>query len=306
MNSAVKSSRDYPLKPVHLIEPFGPGGGVDVLASAVAAKLSKLWGQQVIVENCPGAGSTAAPKLVATSPADGYTLLVNTSAQAYSAAALDDPPYDPLRDFVAVASLTSQAYVLVGSAVAGVRTLEQLIALANANPGQLTFASAGVGTGTHLASLSLNQAVGIRALHVPACAGDDISATIARTAQGATTYAMSPIPIAAPHIHEGSLIPLGVTATRRSPLLPDVPTIAEAGVASYDFPIWYGLWAPAHTPDALADKVAVDVATVLADGELRDWLVGHGAEPMAMTRAQFGRYVIAESQRATRILLRSS
>jgi tripartite-type tricarboxylate transporter receptor subunit TctC len=305
--TAAASVADYPTGPVRLVEPFGPGGGVEVLAGPVASKLSQLWGQQVVIENCPGAGSTAAPKFVAASPADGYTLLVNTSAHAYSAAAVADLPYDPLKDFVAVAALTKQAYVLVAAIASGIRTVADLIAQAKSRPGQLTFASAGVGTGTHLAAASLNLAAGILTVHRPADSGDDIAATIAKTAYGATDFAMSPIPIAAPHIRRGSLIALGTTAILRSPLLPEVPTIAEAGLSvaglsGYDFPIWYGLWAPAGTPPAIADKIAMDVAAVLGDSELRDWLTRHGAEPITMTRAKFTDFVVEESQRAARIL----
>ena len=299
MEAALRSNGGYPAQPVRIVEPFGRGGGPDVMAKPVADKLSALWGQVVTVENCPGEGSTAAPKLVAASPPDGYTLLINTSAHAYSAAVNRNLPYDPLEDFAAVAALTSQAYVLVAP---GFSTLDELITQARARPGELTFASTGAGTGTHLASESLNVLVGTSTTHIPPDPGDDIAATIAKVAHGATDYAVSPIPIAAPHIHRGELAALGVTASRRSPLLPDVPTIAEAGVADYDFPIWYGLWAPAATPAAIADKLAIDVTTVLADPDLRNWFATHGAEPLTMTRTEFARFVRNESERAAQII----
>jgi tripartite-type tricarboxylate transporter receptor subunit TctC len=143
----LQSSQDYPTKPVRMIEPFGAGGGPDLMARAVSPKLSELWGQPVTVENHPGAGSTAAPALVAKSPADGYTLLVNTSAQAYSAALLKNLPYDPLKDFIPVAPLTSQPYVLVAGKLAGITTVDELVAVAKAKPGELKFGSSGLGTG---------------------------------------------------------------------------------------------------------------------------------------------------------------
>src|SRR4051795_10011140 len=146
----LQSSQNYPTKPVRMVEPFGAGGGPDVLARALGPKLAELWGQHVTVENHPGAGSTAGPALVAKSPADGYTLLVNTSAQAYSAALLKDLPYDPLKDFIPVAALTRQPYVLVAGTSSGIASVRDLIAAAKAKPGQLKFGSAGVGTGTHL------------------------------------------------------------------------------------------------------------------------------------------------------------
>src|SRR3979411_1856440 len=146
----LQSSQDYPTKRVRVIEPFGAGGGPDLMARAVSPRLSELWGQPVTVENHPGAGRTAAPALVAKSPADGYTLLVNTSAQAYSAALLKNLPYDPLKDFIPVAPLTSQPYVLVAGKWSGIATLSELIVTAKAKPGQLRFGSSGLGTGTHL------------------------------------------------------------------------------------------------------------------------------------------------------------
>src|SRR5450755_211859 len=144
-------TKDYPTQPVRLIEPFGAGGGPDVIARAISPKLSRLWGQPVTVENHPGDGSTAVPALVAKSPADGYTLLVNTSAQAYSAALVMNLPYDPLKDFIAVAPLTSQPYVLVSGKTSGITTVRDLVAAAKVNPGGLKFGSTGIGTGTHLA-----------------------------------------------------------------------------------------------------------------------------------------------------------
>src|SRR5437879_5848730 len=143
----LQSSQNYPTKPVRMVEPFGAGGGPDVLARALSPKLAELWGQPVTVENHPGAGSTAGPALVAKSPADGYTLLVNTSAQAHSAALLKNLPYDPLKDFIPVAPLTSQPYVLVAGKPAGITTVFELVAAAKAKPGKLKFGSAGVGTG---------------------------------------------------------------------------------------------------------------------------------------------------------------
>src|SRR5260370_42338189 len=146
----LQGSADYPVKPVRIIEPFGAGGGPDIIARAISPKLTALWGQSVTVENHPGAGSTAAPALVAQLPAGGYTLLVNTSAQAYSAALLKNLPYDPLNDFIPVAPLTSQPYVLVAGTSLGITSVRDLIAAAKANPGALKFGSARIATRTHL------------------------------------------------------------------------------------------------------------------------------------------------------------
>src|SRR5947209_12308781 len=171
-------AEDYPIKPVRLIEPFGAGGGPDLLARALAQQLSQLWGQAVTVENIPGAGATAGPAQVAKSPPDGYTLLINTNAQAYSAALLKDLPYDPLKDFIPIVPLTRQPYVLVAGKAAGVATVAELIAAARAKPGELKFGSAGIGTGTHIGVEKFNQAAGIKALHVPPLPSDSNADTL--------------------------------------------------------------------------------------------------------------------------------
>ena len=163
----LQSFQSYPTKPVRMIEPFGVGGGPDVIARAVSPKLAELWGQPVTVENHPGAGSTAAPGLVAKSSADGYTLLVNTSAQAYTAVLVKNLPYDPLKDFIAVAPLTSQPYVLVSGASSGLTTVRELIAAAKAKPGALKFGSTGIGTGSHLGIEKFNLQAGIKRYMCP-------------------------------------------------------------------------------------------------------------------------------------------
>ncbi len=294
-------AQDYPTKPVRIIEPFGAGGGPDVVARAISPKLSELWGQPVTVENHPGKGSTEAPALVAKSLPDGYTLLVNTSAQAYSAALVKTLPYDPLKDFIPVAPLTSQPYVLVAGKSSGITSVGELIAAAKAKPGELKFGSTGVGTGTHLGIEKFNLEAGIRAAHVPAQPGDAIADVIANAVAGRTTYMMAPIQLALVDIRAGNLRALGVTTKKRSSLLPKVPTISEAGVPGFNHPIWYGVWVPAGTPAEVVDKLAKDIARALAAPDVRDRLAKHGADPMSMTQPEFARFVVSESENAARI-----
>jgi len=298
----LQTLQDYPVKPVRFIEPFGAGGGPDLVGRALAQKLTELWGQPVTLENVPGAGATAGPAQVAKSPADGYTLLVSTSAQAYSAVLLKNLPYDPLKDFIPVAPLTSQPYVLVTGKLTGITTVGELVAAAKEKPGQLKFGSTGTGTGTHLAIEKFNLAAGIKAVHVPAQPGDAITDTIASAVAGRTDYMLAPIQLALIDIRAGRLRPLGVSAKKRSPLLPEVSTIAEAGVADFDYPIWYGVWTPAGTPAGVVDKLAKDIARALATPDLRDWLVKHGADPMSMSQPEFARFVLSESESAARII----
>ena len=296
------AATDYPTKVVRMIEPFGAGSGPEVIATAVSRKLGELWGQPVTVENHPGAGSTAAPAMVAKSPPDGYTLLVHTNAHAYSAALVTNLPYDPLADFVPVAPLTTQSYVLVTGETTALATVSALIAAAKARPGGLRFGSTGVGTGTHLGIEKFNLAAGIDATHVPARGSDAIADIILNTIAGRTDYALSPIPTTLPHIRAGSLLPLGVSSARRSSALPDVPTVAEAGVPGFDFPIWYGIWAPAATPAGVVQKLAEDIARALSDPAVRASLAKHGGEPMSMTQPDFTRFVLGESESAARII----
>ena len=199
------SANDYPARPVRIIEPFGAGGGPDLLARALAPKLSELWRQPVTVENIPGAGATAGPAQVAKSPADGYTLLINTNAQAYSAALLKDLPYDPLKDFIPVIPLTSQPYVLVAGKAAGVTTVAELIAAAKAKPGELKFGSTGIGTGTHIGIEKFNHAAGIKALHVPPLPSDSNADTLANAIAGRSLTIWRP-----------SLLPCRTSATAHS------------------------------------------------------------------------------------------
>jgi tripartite-type tricarboxylate transporter receptor subunit TctC len=301
--SAVAVAQEYPTKPVRMVEPFGAGGGPDLTARALSQKLSAMWRQPVTVENHPGAGSTAAPALVAKSPADGYTLLVSTSAQAYSGVFLKNLPYDPLKDFIPVAPLSSQPYVLVAGKSSGIATVAELVAAAKAKPGKLRFGSMGIGTGTHIGMEKFNLEAGIQGVHVPARAGDAIADTIANTVAGRTDYLLAPIQLAQIDIRAGRLRALGVTTKKRSSLLPEIPTLAEAGVAGFDYPIWYGVWVPAAgTPARVVDKLAKDIALALAASDLRDWLAKHGAEPMSMTQPEFARFVLSESESAAHII----
>lgn len=209
--------------------------------------------------------------------------------------------YDPLKDFIPVASLTNQPYVLVTGKAAGITTVRELIATAKMKPGELKFGSTGAGTGTHLGIVKFNLEAGIKVVDVPPQPTDAIADVLAASIEGRITYMMAPISITLTSIHDGKLLPLGVTTARRSTLLPEVPTIAEAGVAEFDFPIWYGIWVPAGTPTGVVDKLSKDIARALATPDLRDWIAGHGGDPMSMTQPEFARFVQTESEGAARL-----
>lgn len=285
---------------IALVEPFGRGGGPDVIGRLLADPLGSILGAQVEVDNRPGMGATAAPAFVASAPADGRTLLLNTSAHAYGATLVPGLPYDPITDFVPVAGVTSQAYVLVASPDSGLRSLADLARAGRARPGSLAFVSTGVGTGSHVCAAQLNHDLGIDAVHLPARPEDSITETIGRVVAGEAQYAVSPISIAAPHIAAAVLPPLGVTAARRSPLLPEVPTLAEAGADGFDFPIWYGLWAPARTPLSIVKEVAEAVSEWLSSPDVVSQLAVHGADGLRLTQTDFAAFVASEVARAGR------
>jgi tripartite-type tricarboxylate transporter receptor subunit TctC len=293
---------DYPCRPLLIVEPFGKGGGPDLLARALAGPLAQRWRQPVDVRNVTGEGATAAPRYVASAPADGYSLLINTSAQAYSAVIGRELSYDPLHDFVAVLPLTSQPYVVVTSVSTGIQSLDQLITRARATANEATYGSTGIGTGTHIGCAMLNRICAISARHVPPNPTDSNANAVANAIAGRFTYCMLPIGLALPAIRADQLVALGVTTVGRSSLLPHVNTIAEAGIGGFDFPIWYGLWVRAGTPADVIEKIAHDTASVLRSAELRSWIAEHGGEPMNMPRDEFARFVLAQSTLAKDIL----
>jgi tripartite-type tricarboxylate transporter receptor subunit TctC len=292
-------AQTYPAKPVRVIVPPAPGSGVDAIIRMVAPKLSETWGQPVTVENHVGAGGTVGAGMVAGSPADGYTLLAHSSAHVVSAALRANLPYDPLKDFVPVAPLTSQAYVLVVGQQAGIKTVGDLIAAAKSRPGELKFTSAGIGTGTHLMAEKFNVDAGVKMVHVPttgAAAGND------EVIAGRVTYWFSSITPALPHIREGRLLVLGVSSAKRLSTMPGIPTVAEAGLPGFDSTLWYGVWAPAGTPDAVVDKISKEIARALAAPDVRERLAKLSAETMSMTPAEFARFVRSEAESVARIV----
>ena len=292
-------AQTFPAKPVRVIVAPAPGSGVDAIIRMVAPKLSETWGQPVTVENHVGAGGTVGAGMVAKSPADGYTLLAHSSAHVVSAALRTNLPYDPLKDFVPVAPLTNQAYVLVVGKQAGIKTVGELIAAAKSRPGELKFTSAGIGSGTHLMAEKFNVDAGVKMVHVPTAgagaANDEVIA-------GRITYWFSSITPALPHIREGRLLALGVSTAKRLSAMPEMPTVAEAGLPGFDSTLWYGVWAPAGTPDAVVDKIAKDIARALAAPDVRERLAKLSAETMSMTPAEFARFVRSEAESVARIV----
>jgi len=291
-------AQPFPTKPVRVVVAFSPGGVTDIIARAMGAKLGDLWGQAVVVENRPGAGGSIGAVAVARAPADGYTLLVHSSGYAINAALNPALPYDPRKELIDVAPLASQPMVLVVSPASGIATVRDLIAAARAKPGGLAYGSSGIGSGAHMNGEKFRIATGVELLHVPYKGGaESINDTIAQR----LAFTFNTVTLALPHVREGRLRPLGVSSAQRSALLPDVPTIAEAGVPGFEFSFWNGLWAPAGTPPQVVERIAADVRGAFAQPDMRERLTNLGAEPMDMTPAQFSRFVQSEIEDAARI-----
>jgi tripartite-type tricarboxylate transporter receptor subunit TctC len=281
-------AQGYPNKPVRIVVPFTAGSATDILARTVGQKLSELWGQPVVVDNRPGAGGTIGAAIVAKSPGDGYTLLVHSAAQAYNPAIYANLSYDTVKDFAEVVPLAGQPNVLVVAPATGMKSVADLVAAAKQKPGALNFASAGNGSGTHINAEKFRLAAGIDVLHIPYKGTPE---ALADTMAGRVTYFFSPISAALPQVREGKLTALGVSTAKRSNVLPNVPTIAESGLAGFDYNLWVGMFAPAGTPADLVERINRDVLRVLQTPEAKERLTALGAEAMPMTPAEFRKFV---------------
>lgn len=283
-------AQDYPDKEVTVVIPFTPKSGTDLLGRTISQKLSEIWGQEVVVENHAGAGGMKGADFVAKLPKDGHALLVS-AAFVVSPAIYKELPYNPRKDFVAIAPLASQALVLVVGASADEKSVADVIKAAKARPGQVKFASPGIGSGAHMCAEKFKIAAGIDVVHDPYKGGPE---TIAALAKGKATYAILPIAAAIKGIKKGKLRALGVSSAKRADLMPDVPTIAEAGVPGFDAILWWGVWTNAGISKKDADKLAKDVASAISSPDVVEKLTKRGFKTMNMSRKEFKKFVRKE------------
>jgi tripartite-type tricarboxylate transporter receptor subunit TctC len=288
---------DYPDKPVRIVVGFTPGGGPDITARHIAQELSAAWKQQVIVENRPGAGGTLAAAFVARAAPDGYTLLSVSSAHAAAPAIYPKLPYET-KELAGITQTGSSKYVLVVSPSLGINSLREFLQAARAKPGAFNFSSAGVGSGTHFAAEIFKAKAGIDVVHVPF---KGIPEALSETLAGRVQFFMAPIANAVNQVKDGRLVALGVSSRRRDALLPQVPTIDEAGVPGYESELWFGLLTSATVPRAIVDKLSADVGKVLSDPQTRARWLAIGIEPRPTTPAQFDRLLADETALYTRI-----
>ena len=297
--ASVAAAQSYPTRPVRLIIPFPPGGSNDIVGRMIAAQLGDRLGQQVVVDNRGGAGGTIGTELAAKSQADGYTLLLISTAYAFNTSIYKKLPYDPAKSFVPVALLGSGPGVLVVNPALPVSSVADLIALARERPGKLNNASAGIGSFQHLASELFRIQAGIQWLHVPYKGGGPAMVDLMGGQADASVGSLIQM---LPHIRSGKLKALGTTGAKRSPVLPDVPTVAEAGVPGYEATNWWGFLAPAGTPPAIVERLHQEVAAVQASAETRRRFETEGAEAVQMSPAEFGAFIAAETAKWARVV----
>ena len=289
----------YPQRAIKLIVPFPPAGATDIVGRIVAQKLGERFGQAVVVENRPGAGGSIGSDLVAKSAPDGYTLLMATSSTHSIGPALQKLPYDPIKDFAAITHVANVPNVLVVSPKLPVASVKELIEYAKARPGKLNFASSGIGTIVHLNGELFKMLAGVDVVHVP-YKGTALS--IPDLANGNVAMLFDSLASVLPHVKSGSVRPLAMNAPQRSPLLPEVPTLAEAGMPAFDRYTWFGMFAPAGTPADIVRRVQAEVAAALKAPDLRERFDAVGAEPVGSTPEAFVERIRSDAVRWAEVI----
>jgi len=296
--AAVSHAQPYPAKPVRIIVGLAPGGTTDVFTRTLAQRLAEAWGQNVIVENRPGASGMIGAEAVAKSAPDGYTLLVSPQTSLAVAPALyGKAPYDTVRDFAPVSLLGSTPLVMIVHPSFPARSFKEFIELAKKQP--LTFGSGGVGSSPHMTGELLGAALGVKMTHVP-YKGENPA--IADTIGGQIPIMFGNLPVALPHVRSGKVLALATTTAKRSPLAPEIPTMSEGGIKDFEMATWYGMLAPAGTPPELVAKIQGDSARVLSDAATRERLTKMGVDLVLNTPEEFRAYLQSEIARYTKII----
>jgi tripartite-type tricarboxylate transporter receptor subunit TctC len=286
------AAQAWPAKPIRYIVPFPPGGATDIIARAVAGEISKTLGQQVVIDNRGGAGGNIGTDIVAKAAPDGYTILMGTvGTHGINVSLYSKLPYDAVRDFAPVTLVATVPNVLVVHPSVPVKSVKELIAYAKANPGKLNFASSGNGTSIHLSGELFKTMTGVSMVHIPYKGS---APALADLLGGQADLMFDNLPPSLPHIKSGRLHALAVTTARRSAAMPDLPTMAEAGVPGYESGSWFGVLAPAGTPKDIVNRLNAEIVKALAVPEIRERLQAQGAEPVGNTPEQFAAFIRSE------------
>ena len=293
------AAQQYPVRPVRVVVPLTAASGADIAGRIVGRQLQETWKQTVLIDNRPGAGGQIGTQIVVRANPDGHTLLVQSSSHTVNPAIYKNLPYDSLKDLVDVATLGSTPYVMITAPAGPYRPLKALIEAARAKPGEIPFASAGVGTSTHITGEYFAQATGVKLIHVPFKGSAE---AIGDVAAGRVAFYMAPISTAIGLIKENRLAVLGVANAKRISMLPNVPTIAEQGLPGFEMEVWFGTWAPAATPGPVVRKLAGDIRSALESREVRDQYAKLGIDPNALFLDDFARFVRSEMTKYQKIV----
>ena len=299
VNVTPSLAQEWPTKPIRFIVPLTPGSGADIAGRILGKHLSESLRQPVIVENRPGAGGIIGTQAVVKADPDGYTLLVQSSSHSANPAIYKALPYDPLKDTVDVALLGMTPYVMVTASTSPYKNLKSLLDAARAKPGDLPFASAGIGSSTHLAAEYVVDLANAKMLHIPFKGSPD---AIQDVIGARSTFYMAPINAAVNLIKDGKLAALGVSTRTRAEVLPNVPTIAEQGLPEYNMTLWFGMWAPAGTPNAVVQKLNTAISSVLAKPAIKQKLSGLGADVVSLGPNEYRTWLTQDHDRWAQLI----
>jgi tripartite-type tricarboxylate transporter receptor subunit TctC len=293
------AAQAYPNRPVRVIVTFPAGSATDIVGRILAQKLTEIWGHNVVVDNRAGAGGSIGTAIGAKAIPDGYTLIINSSAHTVNPALYAKLPYDTLADFVDIAPLTGTPNILVNNLSSKIRAMREFVEDAKARPGKINFASAGIGSGTHLNLEKFKLATHIDVTHIPYKGTPD---AVGDVLGGRVEYYFCPLSACLPFVKDGKLRGIAVSSAKRSSLLPNVPTIAESGVPNFEFILWFGLWGPREVPQPIVAKIRADIGRVLAAADVRERLVTVANEPMDVKPEAFSKYVRQEVADSARVV----
>ena len=292
-------AQDYPNKPVRIIVPFGAGGPADVYARVLAQHLGDSFKQSFVVENRPGAGAIIGTDAVAKAEPDGYTLLLMSNTHTTNESLIPNRPYELMRDFAPVSPINYSDLLMVAHPSTGVKNLQDFIALAKKDPGKLNYASSGPGTPYHMAGELFKAMSGTNIIHVPHKSSGDMRSSVIG---GHVQMMFDAITVMAQGVQSGQLIALGTTGKQRSAVMPNVPTVAEAGVPGYEATIWLGVLAPAKTPKPVIDKLNAEIVKIMNRSDVKEAWAKQGAVPMSMSPAEFDKYIRADIEKWAQVV----
>jgi tripartite-type tricarboxylate transporter receptor subunit TctC len=297
---AASAQPTYPAKPIRYVVPFPAGGPLDIVARAIGQELNRSWGQPVIVDNRPGAGGNIGAELVAKSPPDGYTILMGAvSTHAINPTLYTRVAYDPIKDFAPITLITSVPNVLVVHPSVPAKTVSELIAVAKAKPGQLNFASGSTGSAGHLAGELFKTMAGVDMVHVPY---KGAAPAVVDLIAGHVSLMFDNMSSALPTIKSGRVRAIAVTTLKRSPMLPQLPTISEAGLRGFDVSTWFGVFAPGGTPPDIVSKLNTEIVRILSTAEMKERLAQLGAEPAGGKPEEFAAFIRSEIPKYAKVI----